>query len=128
MDDSRDRRHTTAIATAHSAAIIPYRNQEYGFEVRHPVGWEPVETLVYDPAGADPIECYVVFHEQGEFQSLALVISLASAKFHVGNILSELGASYRADAVAIAIDNDLVEGKKRPSVLLRSDARACSFH
>lgn len=39
----------------------------------------------------------------------ALVISAATAKFHVGNILSKLEAANRAEAVAIAIKSGLVE-------------------
>ena len=38
-----------------------------------------------------------------------LVLSLSTVKFHVSNILNKLGASSRAEAVAIALKNKLVE-------------------
>jgi len=37
-----------------------------------------------------------------------LVISLATARFHVSNILAELGAANRAEAAALAVKHDLV--------------------
>jgi NarL family two-component system response regulator LiaR len=38
-----------------------------------------------------------------------LVIGLSTAKFHVSNILSKLGVSSRAEAVAVALEHQLVE-------------------
>lgn len=38
-----------------------------------------------------------------------LVVSRSTVKFHVSNILSKLGASSRTQAVAIALEHDLVE-------------------
>jgi two-component system, NarL family, response regulator LiaR len=38
----------------------------------------------------------------------ALVVSLATAKFHVSSILSKLGVSSRVEAVAIAVQHNLV--------------------
>jgi NarL family two-component system response regulator LiaR len=39
-----------------------------------------------------------------------LVISPSTTKFHVSNILSKLGVSTRTEAVAVALQNHLVEG------------------
>jgi NarL family two-component system response regulator LiaR len=41
-----------------------------------------------------------------------LSISLATAKFHVGSILTKLGAANRAEAVTIAWENQLVKREK----------------
>jgi NarL family two-component system response regulator LiaR len=41
-----------------------------------------------------------------------LSISLATAKFHVGSILTKLGAANRAEAVTIAWENQLVRREK----------------
>jgi len=38
-----------------------------------------------------------------------LVVSVSTAKFHVSSILSKLGASSRTEAVAVALQNDLVK-------------------
>jgi NarL family two-component system response regulator LiaR len=38
-----------------------------------------------------------------------LVVSLSTAKFHVGSILSKLGVSSRTEAVAVALQNKLVK-------------------
>ena len=38
-----------------------------------------------------------------------LVVSVSTAKFHVSSILSKLGAASRTEAVAIALQNDLVK-------------------
>jgi len=37
-----------------------------------------------------------------------LVVSLGAAKYHVGNILSKLGVTNRTEAVAVALQHDLV--------------------
>lgn len=86
---------------------------------RHPLSAEATEALIRvsrrkPQIGSDLTErekevlALIVKGASNQEIAEALVISAATAKFHVGNILSKLEAANRAEAVAIAIKSGLV--------------------
>lgn len=68
---------------------------------------EPTGDFELTPRELDVLRLLIKGHNNNQIASV-LTISLSTAKFHVSSILSKLNASSRVEAVATAIENNLV--------------------
>jgi NarL family two-component system response regulator LiaR len=87
---------------------------------RRTLAQEAVQALINPPAPSDPVSGHALTAREREVLALLikglnnneiadrLTVSHATAKAHVSNILSKLGVSNRAEAVAMALQQKLV--------------------
>ena len=94
--------------------LLPELMRETGIDCWIVVNREYAEdpvclTLVPEPVFAARRTTILVFFDRGPEEGVErLTVSRSTAKAHVSNILSKLGVSNRAEAVAMAVQQSLV--------------------